>query len=69
MNRPAMPVSTPAPASAPVLQNHQNQNQTENNTTKLEENAGGAKHIDPKLIEMITSEVRISQSIPSIRCI
>ncbi|CAF5169685.1 unnamed protein product, partial [Rotaria magnacalcarata] len=40
---------------APVLQNNQSNN-TDSSTNKLEE-SGGAKHIDPKLIEMITSEI------------
>lgn len=48
-----MPPPTTVPAPAPVLQQTNN---TENSNNKLEE-SGGAKHIDPKLIEMITSEV------------
>ena len=51
-----LPTSTSAlPPSAPVLQANQSNN-TDNSNNKLEE-SGGAKHIDPKLIEMITSEV------------
>lgn len=46
---------TPAVPSAPVLQTNQSNN-TETTNNKLEE-SGGAKHIDPKLIEMITSEI------------
>ena len=48
----------PPPAtSTPVLQTNQSNNpETPASTNKLEE-SGGAKHIDPKLIEMITSEV------------
>ena len=45
----------PASTSAPVLQTKQSNN-TDTPNSKLEE-SGGAKHIDPKLIEMITSEV------------
>ena len=43
------------PPPTPVLQANQTNN-TDTTSIKLEEN-GGAKHIDPKLIEMITSEV------------
>ena len=43
------------PSSQPVLQTNQTNN-TEPSNNKLEE-SGGAKHIDAKLIEMITSEV------------
>jgi hypothetical protein len=50
------PPSAPAPTTIPpVLQSNQSNN-TETSNNKLEE-SGGAKHIDPKLIEMITSEV------------
>jgi hypothetical protein len=45
----------PPPPPPPVLQTNQTQN-TESSNNKLEE-SGGAKHIDAKLIEMITSEV------------
>ncbi|CAF2611455.1 unnamed protein product [Rotaria sp. Silwood2] len=45
----------PPPSSAPVIQTNQSNN-TEPSNNKLEE-SGGAKHIDPKLIEMITSEI------------
>lgn len=57
-NRPLMlPPSQPPPTStsAPVLQTNQSNN-TDASNNKLEE-SGGAKHIDSKLIEMITSEV------------
>lgn len=63
-NRQVMPPApAPPPTSAlptptfpaPVLQSNQSNN-TEPSNGKLEE-SGGAKHIDPKLIEMITSEV------------
>jgi hypothetical protein len=50
-----MPPPPPPPPSAPVLQANQSNN-TDSSNNKLEE-SGGAKHIDPKLIEMITSEV------------
>ncbi|CAF1051450.1 unnamed protein product [Rotaria sordida] len=57
-NRQMMPLP-PTPSapvsSAPVLQTNQSNN-TEPPNNKLEE-SGGAKHIDPKLIEMITSEI------------
>ena len=46
----------PLPPSAPVLQKNQSTN-IDTSNVKVEE-SGGAKHIDPKLIEMITSEVR-----------
>ncbi len=49
---PAPPTPPPPP---PVLQTTQSNN-TNSSNNKLEE-SGGAKHIDPKLIEMITSEV------------
>jgi hypothetical protein len=49
------PPPPPPPPSAPVLQTNQSNN-TDSSNNKLEE-SGGAKHIDPKLIEMITSEV------------
>ena len=54
---PPPPPSAPPPtaAAAPVLQPNQSNN-TDTSNSKLEE-SGGAKHIDPKLIEMITSEV------------
>lgn len=66
-NRPTMPsgpsASIPAAAAPPppstILQNNQANNQTETSNTKVEETTGGAKHIDPKLIEMITSEVNL----------
>ncbi|CAF3337609.1 unnamed protein product [Rotaria socialis] len=51
-NRQVMP---PPPPPTPVLQNNQSNN-ADSSTNKLEE-SGGAKHIDPKLIEMITSEI------------
>jgi hypothetical protein len=55
-NRQTMPPPPPPPsASAPALQSNQSNN-TETSSNKLEE-SGGAKHIDSKLIEMITSEV------------
>ncbi len=54
-NRQAMLLPPPPPPSAPVLQTNQSNN-TDTSNNKLEE-SGGAKHIDPKLIEMITSEV------------
>ncbi|CAF0928808.1 unnamed protein product [Adineta ricciae] len=51
-----LPTSAPAqPPPAPILQANQSNN-TDNSNNKLEE-SGGAKHIDPKLIEMITSEI------------
>jgi len=53
---PPPPLPPPLPSSAPVLQTNQSNNNTDTSTNKLEE-SGGAKHIDPKLIEMITSEV------------
>jgi hypothetical protein len=55
--RQIMPPPPPPPpqSSALVLQTNPSNN-TESSTNKLEE-SGGAKHIDPKLIEMITSEV------------
>ncbi len=51
-----LPPPPPPPPSAPVLQTNQSNNNTDSSNNKLEE-SGGAKHIDPKLIEMITSEV------------
>ncbi len=51
-----LPLPPPPPPSAPVLQTNQSNNNTDSSNNKLEE-SGGAKHIDPKLIEMITSEV------------
>lgn len=54
-NRSVMPAPAAPAAAAPVLQTNQSNN-SETTTNKLEE-SGGAKHIDPKLIEMITSEV------------
>ncbi len=53
---PLPPPPPPPPSSAPVLQTNQSNNNTDSSNNKLEE-SGGAKHIDPKLIEMITSEV------------
>ena len=55
-NRTAMLPPPPPPPSAPVLQKNQSTN-IDTSNVKVEE-SGGAKHIDPKLIEMITSEVR-----------
>jgi len=59
-NRQVIPLPPPPPPlpppSAPVLQTNQSNNNTDSSNNKLEE-SGGAKHIDPKLIEMITSEV------------
>ncbi|CAF0913628.1 unnamed protein product [Adineta steineri] len=53
---PPPPPPPPTPTSAPpVLQTNQSNNM-DSSTNKLEE-SGGAKHIDPKLIEMITSEI------------
>ncbi len=56
-NRQLMLLPPPAPPTPPppVLQITQSNN-TNSSNNKLEE-SGGAKHIDPKLIEMITSEV------------
>lgn len=45
------------PPAAPVLQNNNQKNNVDTTNVKVED-SGGAKHIDPKLIEMITSEVR-----------
>jgi hypothetical protein len=52
---PPPPPPPPPTTAAPVLQPNQSNN-TDTSNNKLEE-SGGAKHIDPKLIEMITSEV------------
>jgi len=52
---PAPPTPPPPLPPPPVLQTTQSNN-TNSSNNKLEE-SGGAKHIDPKLIEMITSEV------------
>ena len=50
----ALPAPPPPPSA---LQTNQSNTITNSSNNKLEE-SGGAKHIDPKLIEMITSEVR-----------
>lgn len=61
MPPPPPPQPAPVPTPAPVLQNNQNSN-TDAPTNKLEE-SGGAKHIDAKLIAMITSEVNFYFSV------